>query len=139
MSWRFIFVGFSLLLGFDTAAQMCLKAASTGALPLQFNFAWIARLLHQATLYCAMAGFIAAFIVWMALLRRAPIGPAFAASNLDIVTVLVASHWLFGEPIGWHQLAGTSLIIAGVACLAIATGGNSSKLRETKDTSGNQL
>jgi len=124
VSWRFILVGFSLLLGFDTAAQMCLKAASTGALPLEFSLAWIVRLLHQATLYGAMAGFIAAFVVWMALLRRAPIGPAFAASNLDIVTVLVASHWLFGEHIGWPQLAGTGLIVAGVACLAVATGGD---------------
>jgi drug/metabolite transporter (DMT)-like permease len=69
-----------------------------------------------------MLGFIAALIVWMALLRRAPIGPAFAASNLDIVTVLVTSHWLLGEHIGWPQVVGTSLIVAGVACLAIAAG-----------------
>lgn len=122
MSWRFLLVGFVLLLGFDTAAQLSLKAASTGALPLAFSFAWIVRLLHQWTLYGAMAGFIAAFIVWMALLRRAPVGPAFAASNLDIVTVLVVSHLLFGEHIGWPQAVGTSLIVAGVACLGIAAG-----------------
>ena len=122
MSWRFVLVGFVLLLGFDTAAQLSLKSASTGALPLEFSLAWVSRLLHQRTLYGAMLGFIAALIVWMALLRRAPIGPAFAASNLDIVTVLVTSHWLLGEHIGWPQVVGTSLIVAGVACLAIAAG-----------------
>lgn len=120
MSWRFVLVGFLLLLGFDTAAQLCLKSASTGALPLEFTLAWLSRLVHQWTLYGAMAGFIAAFIVWMALLQRAPVGPAFAASNLDIVTVLVTSHWLFGDPIGWRQVLGTTLIVAGVACLAFA-------------------
>lgn len=122
MSWRFLIVGFVLLLGFDTAAQLSLKSATTAALPLEFSLAWMSRLLHQWTLYGAMLGFIAAFIVWMALLRRAPIGPAFAASNLDIVTVLVASHWLLGEHIGWPQVVGTSVIVAGVACLAIAAG-----------------
>jgi drug/metabolite transporter (DMT)-like permease len=122
VSWRFVLVGFVLLLGFDTAAQLSLKSASTGALPLEFSLAWVSRLLHQRTLYGAMLGFIAALIVWMALLRRAPIGPAFAASNLDIVTVLVTSHWLLGEHIGWPQVVGTSLIVAGVACLAIAAG-----------------
>lgn len=127
MSWRFVLVGFLLLLGFDTAAQLSLKAASTGALPLEFSVDWMSRLLHQWALYGAMLGFIAAFIVWMALLRRAPVGPAFAASNLDIVTVLVASHWLFGEHIGWPQAVGTGLIVAGVACLALAAGRDAPK------------
>jgi len=122
VSWRFVLVGFVLLLSFDTAAQLSLKSASSGALPLELSLAWMSRLLHQWTLYAAMLGFIAAFIVWMALLRKAPIGPAFAASNLDIVTVLVASHWLLGEHIGWPQVVGTSVIVVGVACLAIAAG-----------------
>ncbi len=122
MSWRFILVGFLLLVGFDTAAQLALKSASTGALPLQFSVAWLSRLVHEKALYVAVLGFVSAFLVWMALLRHAPIGPAFAASNLDIVTVLLASHWIFGEHLGWWQTLGAGLIVAGVGCLAMASG-----------------
>ncbi len=122
MSRRFVLIGFLLLVGFDTAAQLALKSASTGALPLQASAAWVSRLLHERALYVAVLGFVSAFLVWMALLRHAPIGPAFAASNLDIVTVLLASHWIFGEHIGWWQTLGAALIVAGVGCLAIASG-----------------
>ena len=117
-----LLVGFLLLLVFNSAAQLALKSASTGALPLEFDVAWLSRLLHQRALYVAVLGFVSGFLVWMALLRQAPIGPAFAVSNLDIVTVLVASHWVFGEHIGRWQVLGAGLIVAGVGCLAIASG-----------------
>ena len=120
MSRRALLVGFVLLVVFNSAAQLALKSASTGALPLQFSAAWLMRLLHQRALYGAIVGFVSGFLVWMALLRHAPIGPAFAASNLDIVTVLLASDWLLGEHVGVSQVAGALLIVAGVGCLAIA-------------------
>jgi drug/metabolite transporter (DMT)-like permease len=123
MSRRALLVGFLLLLAFNSAAQLALKSASTGALPLQFGAAWLSRLLHQRALYAAVLCFVSGFVVWMALLRHAPIGPAFAVSNLDIVTVLLASHWLFGEHVGYWQVLGAALIVAGVACLAMAAGG----------------
>ncbi len=122
MSRRGLLAGFLLLLVFNTAAQLALKAASTGALPLQANVAWVSRLLHQRSLYVAIACFVSGFLAWMALLRHAPIGPAFAVSNLDIVTVLLASHWLFGESVGAWRLLGGALIVAGVGCLALAAG-----------------
>ncbi len=122
MSRRALLAGFLLLLVFNSAAQLALKAASTGALPLAFDVAWLSRLLHQPALYGAIAGFVSGFIVWMALLRHAPIGPAFAVSNLDIVTVLIASQWVFGEHVGGWQVLGAALIVAGVGCLAIASG-----------------
>lgn len=122
MSRRALLAGFLLLLAFNTAAQLWLKTASTGALPLHADVAWLSRLLHQRALYLAIACFIGGFLAWMALLRHAPIGPAFAVSNLDIVTVLVASHWLFGEHVGGSQVLGAALIVAGVGCLAFAAG-----------------
>jgi drug/metabolite transporter (DMT)-like permease len=121
MSRRALLAGFLLLVVFNSAAQLALKSASTGALPLQFGVAWLSRLLHQRALYGAVLGFVSGFLVWMALLRHAPIGPAFAASNLDIVTVLVASHWLLAERVGGWQIVGAGFIVAGVGCLAVAS------------------
>ncbi len=120
MNRRALLVGFVLLVAFNSAAQLALKSASTGALPLQFGAAWLSRLLHQRALYFAILGFVSGFLVWMALLRHAPIGPAFAASNLDIVTVLLASAWFLGEHVGGWQVVGAVLIVAGVGCLAVA-------------------
>ena len=120
MTRRALLVGFVLLVAFNSGAQLALKSASTGALPLQFGAAWLSRLLHQRALYVAILGFVSGFLVWMALLRHAPIGPAFAASNLDIVTVLLASAWFLGEHVGGWQVVGAVLIVAGVGCLAVA-------------------
>ena len=56
----------------------------------------------------------------MSLLKRAPIGPAFAASHLEIISVLALSHYLFNEEIGWSQIVGCLFIIAGIICLALS-------------------
>ena len=55
----------------------------------------------QPWIYGAFVGYIGAFFTWMSLLKHAPIGPAFAASHLEIISVLAISYWLFNEPIGW--------------------------------------
>ena len=56
----------------------------------------------------------------MSLLKHAPIGPAFAASHLEIISVLGMSYWLFNEPIGWPQIIGCCFIVAGIMCLAVS-------------------
>ena len=56
----------------------------------------------------------------MTLLKRAPIGPAFAASHLEILSVLALSYWLFDERIGMPQIIGCLFIVAGIACLAVS-------------------
>ena len=70
--------------------------------------------------YCAIACYIGAFVTWMTLLEHAPIGPAFAASHLEVVSVLALSVVVFGEHVGAPQLIGSVLIIAGIVCLAIS-------------------
>ncbi|GHH53664.1 DMT family transporter [[Pseudomonas] boreopolis] len=113
-------IGFPLLMAFDTLAQLCFKLAGAHALPLEFGVAWLERLFGQPYIYGSLLGYVGAFFTWMTLLERAPIGPAFAASHLEVVTVLVLSAWLLGEPVTGVHLLGAVLILAGVACLARA-------------------
>ena len=75
---------------------------------------------RPALIYGAFIGYLGAFFTWMVLLKHAPIGPAFAASYLEIVAVLVISAVWFGEPIGWPQILGTVLILGGICCLAVS-------------------
>lgn len=67
-----------------------------------------------------MLGYVGAFFTWMSLLRHAPIGPAFAASHLEVISVLLLSAWLLHEPLTLHHLIGAVLIVAGIICLGRA-------------------
>ncbi|WP_312529246.1 EamA family transporter [Comamonas sp.] len=117
---RFYLVGFLVLMAFDTLAQLSFKKAGDAALPLEFSPSWLWRVFAQPWIYGALIGYIGAFLTWMHLLRRAPVGPAFAASHLEIISVLVLSHYLFQETIGLPQILGCMFIVAGIACLALS-------------------
>ncbi|MCK9538429.1 DMT family transporter [Dokdonella sp.] len=117
---RFYLIGFFALVSFDTFAQVCFKLTANAAMPPEPNLAWLLRVAASPWVYSAIACYIGAFITWMTLLERAPIGPAFAASHLEVISVMALSVVLFGEHIGTAQLVGGALIIAGIICLAIS-------------------
>ena len=111
--------GFALLMAFDTAAQLSFKLAGMHALPPQANLQWVLRLAMQPWIYGAIVGYSGAFFTWMRLLQRAPIGPAFAASHLEVVSVMLISALMFGEHIGFGQGIGAVVIVSGIICLAL--------------------
>jgi drug/metabolite transporter (DMT)-like permease len=119
---RFYLVGFTLLLAFDTLNLLCFKAAGMHALPLEMSAAWLVRVFSHPWVYGAIAGYIGAFVTWMSLLKHAPIGPAFAASHLEVVTAMALSWWVFAEPVTTTQIVGAVVIVAGIVCLAFAEG-----------------
>jgi drug/metabolite transporter (DMT)-like permease len=117
---RFYLIGFLLLMAFDTLAQVSFKYAGNAAFPPQASLAWLIRVFSQPWIYGAVAGYIGAFFTWMALLKHAPIGPAFAASHLEVVSVMLLSVWLFGEHLNAARIVGAVAILAGIVCLGIA-------------------
>jgi len=119
---RFYAIGFIALVAFDTLAQVSFKLAGEHALPLELSGAWLARVFGEPWIYGALVGYAGAFFTWMTLLEHAPIGPAFAASHLEVVTVMAVSAVLFHEHLGWPQLLGAALIALGIACLARSEG-----------------
>ena len=119
---RFYLFGFLLLMAFDTLAQISFKYAGTRALPVAASVGWLLRVFGQPWIYGALVGYVGAFFTWMALLKHAPIGPAFAASHLELVSVMLLSIWLFNEPLTLARGVGALLIIAGIVCLGFAEG-----------------
>lgn len=113
---RFYLIGFLLLMVFDTLAQVSFKLAANHALPLVFGVAWMLRVFTAPWVYGAMLGYIGAFFTWMTLLKHAPIGPAFAASHLEVVSVLGISVLFFHERLTSPQLLGSVFIVAGILC-----------------------
>jgi drug/metabolite transporter (DMT)-like permease len=114
---RFYLFGFLLLMGFDTLAQISFKYAGAHALPVAASAAWLLRVFGQPWIYGALVGYIGAFFTWMALLKHAPIGPAFAASHLEVVSVMLLSVWLFDEGLTPARVLGALLIVTGIDCL----------------------
>jgi drug/metabolite transporter (DMT)-like permease len=125
---QFYAVGFLLLVLFDTAGQTGFKLAANDAGAARLDWLWLATLFRGPWVYVAVGAYIGAFFVWMTLLEHAPIGAAFAASHLEIVTVLALSVLLFGESLSASQIVGGCLVLAGIAVLA--TGERGAEARE---------
>jgi len=115
---KFYFIGFFVLMVSDTFSQICFKMAAIQAEPFLIKVEWLIRVLETPWVYGAILGYLVAFMTWMTLLRHAPVGPAFAASHLEVVGVIVISVPLFGEVLNSSQMFGAILVVAGVVCLA---------------------
>ncbi len=114
---RFYLVGFLVLTTFDTVGQVGFKLAAMATAPPDFDLPWLQRVLFERWIYLAVLGYRGAFFTYMTLLRHAPIGPAFAASHLEIVSVLIVSVWMMGETLSGWQVMGAVLILMGIALL----------------------
>ena len=115
---RVVVIGFLILMSFDTLGQLSFKLASANASPLELDLIWFLRLFTKPWVYGAILGYLGAFVTWMTILKHAPMGPAFAASHLELISVSVLSVWLLGESMNPHKILGGGLILLGVFCLA---------------------
>jgi len=117
---NFYLIGFLLLLIIDTFSQVCFKVAANHAEPFMANQEWLLRVLTSPWVYGAVLGYIGSFLIWMTLLQEISVGPAFAASHLEVIGVMIISVPLFGEHLSLIQYLGAILILAGVICLAFS-------------------
>lgn len=119
---RFYILGFGALMLFDTWTQVCFKLASTHAGEFVLEWNWLVQVFHNYWIFGSVIGYIGSFITWMTLLKHAPVGPSFAASHLEVVTVLAISVMYFGESLSVMQVVGALLIVAGIVCLSKSEG-----------------
>jgi drug/metabolite transporter (DMT)-like permease len=113
-----ILLGFGLLIVVDTFVQIAFKLAGDNTLPITLDLPWILRVVGEPWVLGVLAGYSAAFVLYMTLIRHAPIGPAFAAAHSEIVTVTLFSTWYFGDSISLVQAIGCCAIVGGVMVLA---------------------
>jgi len=117
---HFYAIGFSILVSFDTLIQVSMKLASTQAGEFSMKQEWLLTVLQNPWLYSAIAGYLGAFGAWMTLLKHAPVGPAYAASHLCLVTVLAISVAYFGEHLSAMQVWGALCIILGIVFFSLS-------------------
>ena len=120
MNRRRIAIGFCALVWIDTWTQISFKLASRQTGEFIMNTRWFSAAAVSPFIYAAIAGYVAAFLAWMTLLEHAPVGPAFAASHLEVVTVLILSVPLFGEQLSAGKIAGAACIVTGIIMLSLS-------------------
>lgn len=69
---------------------------------------------------CALALYGAATLIWIVLLKSAPLSRLYPYMALSFVLVAAAGWWIFGEPVAAAQIAGLGLILAGLLVIATA-------------------
>ncbi|HZP66238.1 MAG TPA: EamA family transporter [Rudaea sp.] len=107
-------LAWAFLLGFETLCQISLKLAGRYTGEFDFSPAAFVRAASSPWLWTAVGCYIGAFLAWMTILRRSRLSAAFTTSALVFIAVMLASWLVFGEHIGWSQILGSAIIVAGI-------------------------
>lgn len=90
--------------------QLLLKAGAAGAAGfIDQLFRW------HSIIGLGLYG-MAAFL-YMAALQTIPVSIAFPSVSISYALVVLAGHFLYGEALGWSQVAGVVLICTGIVVL----------------------
>jgi multidrug transporter EmrE-like cation transporter len=65
---------------------------------------------------------VACFFLWMDILERLDLSKAFPLSGISYMLIIASGWVIFGEPVMFLQMAGGSLILAGVWLIGGAGG-----------------
>ncbi|WP_410017382.1 EamA family transporter [Pseudomonas sp. 14P_8.1_Bac3] len=108
----------ALLIGFESAGQIATKVGGDQLGQMDFSLKWLMAVAVTPGVWLAIACYIAAFFVWMLILRRSQVSQAFPLSSLVFVGVLLGSWLGLGEPISVLHWVGVAVIMGGIALLA---------------------
>jgi drug/metabolite transporter (DMT)-like permease len=124
-----ILTGFLALLAFDTLGQVAFKLAGSHTAPVALDLDFVLRLWREPWLIGIVVAYLGAFLTYMTLMKDAPIGPLFAASHLEIVSVSLISVLAFKESLAPWQMLGCLAIVAGVCLLAVLEEGEAAQAK----------
>ena len=108
-----------LILGaviFSVAGQLLLKSGAQQVSALgRIDFLLAAfRNMHVLS---GLVAWAASTICWLYVLRVAPLSRAYGLTSLTYVLIFIAGIFLYGEQVRRPHVAGTVLIVIGIACL----------------------
>lgn len=104
----------------NASAQLLLRwAARQGLAPAGgWTGAAIAELLLRPGIIGGLTCYALSVIIWVTVLSRAEVSFAYPFLGIGFVLVTFASAFLLGETVSAQRIAGTALIVLGVALLA---------------------
>lgn len=73
-----------------------------------------ARSFLSPTMIVALAVYAFATLLWVYVLRSAPLSLAYPLFSLAFIVTPLMAHFAIGEPLSWRTFAGGALIVIGV-------------------------
>lgn len=101
---------------FSVAGQLLLKSGAQH-LAGHDRVAFLVAAFRNVHVVTGLTAWAASTICWLYVLRVAPLSRAYGLTSLTYVLILLASVVLFGERVRPLHVAGTVLIVVGIACL----------------------
>jgi drug/metabolite transporter (DMT)-like permease len=98
----------------DTCGQLAFKAAAAD--PAAGD--GLARWRHMATrpwLWLGVGCYVFEFLAWIAFLSLVPLSEGVLLGSINIVVIMIAGRFLFGEKLTRLRVAGIVLVCLGVA------------------------
>lgn len=111
-------LGWILLVVFETASQVFLKAGSDHLQGVGGIGRWLVAAVSSPPVVLGFLCYFLSFLAWMTLLRDSDVSRAFPLTAVAYVTVLAASVVWLGETVGLIRCLGVAVIGAGVVLLA---------------------
>lgn len=100
----------------DSSGQLAFKAAAND----HGGQDGLARWRHMAGrpwLWIGVGCYASCFLVWLAFVSMVPLSVGVLLSAINIVAMMLAGHWVFGERLTPLRVTGILLISAGVAAV----------------------
>ncbi|MGH8079959.1 MAG: EamA family transporter [Lysobacter sp.] len=111
-SWIWVLWLVTVLL--DTGGQLAFKAAASDPEAGDGLARW-RHMLSRPWLWLGGGCYVFEFLAWIAFLSLVPLGRGVLLGSINIVAIMLAGRWLFGERLTPLRMAGMSLIGVGVA------------------------
>ncbi len=108
----------TVFLALDTGTQIAFKAGSGALAGVDFGAAWLDRFAATPAIWVGIAGYVLAFVLWIAILQGSELTRAFTLQGVTFATVPVGGWLFFGEHISLERAAGIALIIGGVTLIS---------------------
>jgi drug/metabolite transporter (DMT)-like permease len=109
-----LYATWALLLALDVAIQVAMKLAGDQLHGVAPGPDWLAAAAASWLVWISLAGYLATFVLWLAILHSSPLSAAFPVTALVYVFVPLCGWLLLGEKFSAGQAAGIALILAGV-------------------------
>jgi len=101
---------------FDSSGQLAFKATAND----HGDKDGLARWRHMAArpwMWVGVGCYAPCFLIWAAFLSLVPLSVGVLLSSIDIVALMLAGRWVFGERFTRMRVTGILLITAGVAAV----------------------
>ncbi|EIM04311.1 EamA family transporter [Rhodanobacter denitrificans] len=98
----------------DTTGQLAFKAAA-GAPEAGDGLARWRHMASRPWLWLGVGCYVVEFLLWIAFLSLVPLSKGVLLGSINIVAIMLAGRWLFGEKLTRLRVAGILLVSLGVA------------------------